>query len=59
MDSKLQKEDAMLSKFLACVGLIVSMCLHAPLPLQIYIVFIYLASSLDIYSILIFKHHSF
>ena len=31
--------------------------LHAPLPLQISLVFIYLAPLLNIYSILIFKHN--
>ena len=35
------------------------MCLHAPLPLQFSLVFIYLCSLLNIYSILMFKNHSF
>ena len=57
MDFKLQEEDDMWSKFLACVGPTVSMCLHAPLPLQFSFVFIYYATLLNIYPILMSKHH--
>ena len=42
---------------LACVGPTSSMCLHDQFPLLFSIVFIYLYPLLNIYSILIFKHH--
>ena len=58
MDLKLQEEDVMWHKILACMAPIVSMCLHAPLPLQFSLVFIYLAPLLNIYVTLMFKHHS-
>ena len=47
------------TNFLACVGPIVSMCLHAPLPLKFSLVFIYLDPLLNIYFILMLKHNSF
>ena len=53
MDLKLQEEDTMLHINSS------SICLHAPLQLQFSLVFIYLDPLLNIYAILIFKHHLF
>ena len=45
------------TKIIACVSPIISMCLHAPFPLQFSLVFISLAPLLNIYFILIFENH--
>ena len=44
---------------LACVGPTSSICLHDQLPLLFYIVFIYLSPLLNVYAIIMFKHHLF
>ena len=55
MDSKLQDEDAMWHINSSLCG---PHSLHAPLSLQFSLVFIYLSPLLNIYVILMFKHHS-
>ena len=55
MDSTLQEEDAMWHINYSLCG---PHSLHDPLPLQFSLVFIFLAPLLNIYAIIMFKHHS-